>query len=121
MGDRTESTNATAEILVAAYQRDTGKMKRILRTAKENNKQIDVDVESSGITPLLWAVLNDDEESVRVLLDAGADANRKGPMGKTPEALAYAQNKLFALRALRKDRIQRQEAESSLQRQAVGE
>jgi len=41
----------------------------------------------SGYTPLAWAVQNDDPETVRTLLDAGADMSRL-VYGRSPLAIA---------------------------------
>jgi len=83
-----------SELIVAVHMRQTGKVRSILKKRPEL-----VDLEVQGETPLEVAAINHDVEIAKILLDHGADVNRRltgfSTMGPTPlhEALSRARSR----------------------------
>lgn len=57
-------------------------------------------VDSTGRTPLHWATMRGEEEAVRCLLDAGADANVQDDLKSTPLSLAASSGSVRMLELL---------------------
>ncbi len=72
----------SAPVADAMERRDAAALRALLPAAPVNAAQPD------GMTALHWAVRHDDEEAVRLLLAAGAEAGAANRYGVTPLALA---------------------------------
>jgi hypothetical protein len=71
------------QLILAAWQGDTAKVKILLDAGADVNAKDD-----DGVTVLMWAVLSSSVEAVRILLEAGADVTAKANDGSTARMLA---------------------------------
>ena len=99
MKTKKEATQEAKDLMAAISRGDISEATRLLALPK-----LDIEEEINHITFLFFAVGINNGEMVTLLLEAGANPDKLGPMGKRLEEFARDREKLDALRAFEKHR-----------------